>query len=165
MIGSVKQNCYTTPRFTTTLTYNETLMKNIRSPKVVVLFLFMALSVTGCSLSPSAQTTMTNTATNTLSAIDQTPQPTESGCPQEGHIKSPSSFDKATVTFDNETAGDLKVYWIDFNGKRKFYSDLKAHSKYDQATWIGHVWVVANGSDQCVKLESANAVEQTLAID
>lgn len=92
-------------------------------------------------------------------------EPTESGCPQEGHIKSPSSFNKASITFDNQTAGDLKVYWIDFDGKRKFYSNLKAHSKYDQATWIGHVWVVANGTDQCVKLESANAVEQVLEIN
>src|SRR5664279_5523579 len=92
-------------------------------------------------------------------------EPLESGCPQEGHIKSPSSFDKATVTFDNQTAGDLKVYWIDFQGNRKFYSNLKTHSKYDQATWIGHVWVVANAADQCIKLESANAVQQVLVIN
>jgi len=93
-------------------------------------------------------------------------EPTESGCPQEGHIKSPSSFNKATVTFDNQTAGDLKVYWLDFNGKRKFYSNLKAHTKYDQATWIGHVWVVADPtSGQCLKLESANAVSQELVIN
>jgi hypothetical protein len=92
-------------------------------------------------------------------------EPTESGCPQEGHIKSPSSFNKATVTFDNQTAGDLKVYWIDFTGKRKFYSNLKAHSKYDQATWIGHVWVVTNAADRCLKLESANAVSQILEIN
>ena len=91
--------------------------------------------------------------------------PTESGCPQEGHIKSPSSFDKANITFDNQTPGDLKVYWIDFQGNRKFYSALKAHSKYDQATWVGHVWVVANAADQCIKLHSANAVQQVLVID
>jgi hypothetical protein len=93
-------------------------------------------------------------------------EPTESGCPQEGHIKSPSSFNKATITFDNQTAGDLKVYWLDFAGKRKFYSNLKAHSKYDQATWVGHVWVVADPtSGRCLKLESANAVSQQLVIN
>lgn len=91
--------------------------------------------------------------------------PTESGCSQEGHIKSPSSYNPATITFDNQTAGDVKVYWLDFQGKRKFYSNLKAHSKYDQATWVGHVWVVTSKSDQCVKLESANAVEQMLVIN
>ena len=91
--------------------------------------------------------------------------PLESGCPQEGHIKSPSSFDKATITFDNQTAAVLKIYWIDFDGKRKFYEVLKAHTAYNQATWVGHVWVVADQADQCIKLHSANAVEQTLVIN
>src|SRR5664279_2042758 len=58
-------------------------------------------------------------------------EPLESGCPQEGHIKSPSSFDKATITFDNQTAADVKIYWIDFDGKRKFYEILKAHTAYN----------------------------------
>lgn len=92
-------------------------------------------------------------------------EPTESGCPQEGHIKSPSSYNKASITFDNQTGGDVKVYWLDFTGKRKLYSNLKAHTKYDQATWVGHVWVVADGADICVKLHSANAVQQTLVIN
>ena len=92
-------------------------------------------------------------------------EPLESGCPQEGHIKSPSSFDKATITFDNQTAADVKIYWIDFDGKRKFYEILKAHTAFNQATWVGHVWVVADQADQCIKLHSANAVEQTLVIN
>ena len=91
--------------------------------------------------------------------------PTESGCPQEGHIKSPSSYDKATITFDNETPADVKIYWIGFDGKRKLYETLKAHTAINQATWIGHVWVVADQTDQCMKLESANAVAQTLVIN
>lgn len=90
--------------------------------------------------------------------------PLVSGCPQEGHIKSPSSYDAAKITFDNQTDGNLKIFWIDFNGDRKFYSNLKAHSKYDQDTWIGHVWVVTDSSDQCLKLESANSVNQVLVI-
>jgi hypothetical protein len=104
-------------------------------------------------------------ATVTTEAKLQDNGPLESGCPQEGHIKSPSSFDKATITFDNQTAGDVKIYWIDFNGNRKFYSTLKAHSTLNQATWIGHVWVVADQMEQCLKLHSANAVEQTLVIN
>lgn len=115
---------------------------------------------------PSLNTTNTTKQTGAPTPTQTQPSnlPAESGCPQEGHIKSPSSFDKATITFDNQTAGDLKVYWIDFNGNRKFYSNLKAHAKYNQATWVGHVWVVANGDNQCIKLESANSVLQTLEI-
>jgi hypothetical protein len=135
-----------------------------------------ALLLGGCSILGSPPTTSDHLVATSAPELVQTTTPspseftmpsngpTESGCAQEGHIKSPSSFDKATITFDNQTAGDMKVYWIDFQGKRKFYSELKAHSKYDQATWVGHVWVVADASDQCVKLESANAVDQILEI-
>jgi len=147
--------------------------------KSILGYLLLALivaTVIGFSINALSkpQTTNSNPTQNGSTSIEQlnTPpptiagsEPTESGCPQEGHIKSPSSFNKATVTFDNQTAGDLKVYWIDFTGKRKFYSNLKVHSKYDQATWVGHVWVVTNAADQCLKLESANAVQQTLVID
>ena len=102
--------------------------------------------------------------TSVSTQIQAGSEPLESGCPQEGHIKSPSSYDKAAITFDNQTAGDVKIYWIDFDGKRKFYETLKAHTAYNQATWIGHVWVVADQADQCIKLESANAVQQILVI-
>jgi hypothetical protein len=144
---------------------------------LIALISSLILALSGHSAPSKPLPTNSNPAANITSAPKQLnaptysqiqilgSEPTESGCPQEGHIKSPSSFDKASVTFDNQTAGDLKVYWIDFQGNRKFYSNLKAHSKYDQGTWIGHVWVVADAGDKCVKLESANAVQQVLVIN
>ena len=148
--------------------------------KSVIGYLILALvvaTVIGFSLNitkpqtannaPSADVSSSTQAEATVGAEAQPPDngPLQSGCPQEGHIKSPSSFDKANITFDNQTSGDLKVYWIDFNGNRKFYSTLKAHSSLNQATWIGHVWVVADQMEQCLKLHSANAIEQTLVIN
>lgn len=132
-----------------------------------IVSLVMMLSGHGAATTPpnSPAATATPMVQITSYPTQASSQPTESGCPQEGSIKSPSSYNAASVTFDNKTAGDLKVYWIDFDGKRKLYYTLKAHTTYTQATWIGHVWVVANGADQCVKLESANAVAQTLVID
>ena len=35
--------------------------------------------------------------------------PVDGGCAQEGAIKSPGSFNAATITFDNRTRQDLKV--------------------------------------------------------
>jgi hypothetical protein len=96
-----------------------------------------------------------------MSAAD----PVDSGCTQEGHITSPSSYNKALITFDNQTAQELKVYWIDFQGNRKLYAHVKAHSTYDQATWIGHVWVVTDEADQCIRLQSANSVQQAVVIN
>lgn len=113
----------------------------------------------------ASTTSSTEPAETSTSTQLQTDNVLESGCAQEGHIQSPSSFNNATITFDNETAQDVNIYWIDFNGKREFYETLQAHTAYNQATWIGHVWVVADQGGQCIKLESANAVEQTLVIN
>jgi len=129
---------------------------------IIVTMIAILLTATACTKTTPASTTNTSNAAN---SVNQGIAPTESGCPQEGHIKSPASTNAATITFDNQTGADLKVYWLDFDGARKFYTDLKAQSKIDQATWVGHVWVVADGAGQCVKLHSANAVLQTLVID
>lgn len=133
----------------------------------IVVATVIGLSIVALNKSRSTSSTPVPIATqmNTPLPTATGVEPTESGCVQEGHIKSPSSFNAATITFDNQTAGNLKVYWLDFNGKRKFYSNLKANSKYDQKTWVGHVWVVADASDQCLKLESANAVSQIVVIN
>ncbi|MFA6042265.1 MAG: hypothetical protein WC786_01095 [Patescibacteria group bacterium] len=133
----------------------------MKYPLTIIAIITLLLTATACT--KNTPTTNTPVVVNTI--VNQGIAPTESGCPQEGHIKSPASTNAATITFDNQTGADLKVYWLDFNGARKFYTDVKAHSKKDQATWVGHVWVVADGAGQCVKLHSANAVAQTLVID
>jgi hypothetical protein len=110
---------------------------------------------------PTSLSAATAFATPTpLSAV-----PLESGCAQEGSIKSPASLNVATITFDNQSRQDVKVYWLDFSGARVFYRDLKVGARYDQPTWVGHVWVVADTSGKCVRLHSANAVRQDLVIN
>ena len=150
-------------------------MDLVKALIALITSLILSLSGHNASGTPSATSSNPTPAVTVAAAQVNMPtyspiqilgtEPTESGCPQEGHIKSPSSFDKASVTFDNQTVEDLKVYWIDFQGNRKFYSNLKAHSKYDQATWIGHVWVVVDAGGRCVNLESANAIQQVVVIN
>lgn len=133
--------------------------------KTITTIIVLSLLLTGASCSKKTTSVTTNSWEIVNTIANTSIEPTESGCPQEGHIKSPASTNAASITFDNQTGGNMKVYWIDFEGARKFYRDLNAHTAYTQATWVGHVWVVADSGEKCVKLHSANAVEQTLVID
>ena len=47
------------------------------------------------------------------------------------------------VTFSNETANDVQLFWSDHEGNRQPYGPIKAGEKRSQNTFGGHVWVVA----------------------
>jgi hypothetical protein len=57
---------------------------------------------------------------------------------------------RTNIEFVNRTAGTVKVYWLDYSGKRVYYSTLKADTSYVQATWATHPWVVLDSAGVCV---------------
>ncbi len=57
---------------------------------------------------------------------------------------SEKSSESATVLFVNEDSRTLEIYWADFTGKLILYTTLAPQKKVEQATYIGHVWVVKN---------------------
>ena len=42
-----------------------------------------------------------------------------------------------------------RIFWIDQQGKRKFYKELGPHASIPQPTFAGHVWLVAREDDRC----------------
>lgn len=61
----------------------------------------------------------------------------------ERDLKSPPSSVTTSVRFDNRTARDLEVHWLDFDGERRRYAGLGAGKTFENATYVGHVWLVA----------------------
>ncbi|WP_394781397.1 hypothetical protein [Undibacterium sp.] len=58
---------------------------------------------------------------------------------------SPSVSNAAgTIFFINHLQSDVSVDWLDFNGHRKHYADLKPGDSYVQNTYAGHVWRVSS---------------------
>ena len=61
----------------------------------------------------------------------------------EGKLRSEKSEKASEITFDNRTAGDLELYWLDFNGKRQPYGKVAAGKKESRETFQSHPWLVA----------------------
>ncbi|KAF9458150.1 von Hippel-Lindau disease tumor suppressor, beta/alpha domain-containing protein, partial [Collybia nuda] len=57
-------------------------------------------------------------------------------------LRSINGGSSTIVTFINCLSVEVKVNWIDFDGKLKFYKALAPNSQYDQQTYVGHPWVV-----------------------
>jgi hypothetical protein len=67
-------------------------------------------------------------------------------------IKPEGSFDTAGlasrsgevatfIRFDNYRAGDVDLYWLDYEGKRVFYGSLGPGRSQLQETYVTHPWV------------------------
>ena len=57
---------------------------------------------------------------------------------------------KTNIVFLNKTAGTVKVYWLDYSGKRVYYSTLAPGASYTQRTFVTHPWVILNSAGACV---------------
>ena len=131
--------------------------------------LFLALSLTACdggtpgtpNPTPSASGSSSATkAGGSVSAAVTLPDPAEIAsftnfkalsCDQEGTLKS-SQAAASNIVVKNNADATIKLYWLDFNGKRVEYSKggIKAGASHNQATYITHPWLIANQNEECL---------------
>ena len=54
------------------------------------------------------------------------------------------------ITFVNRSDEPVKIYWLSFQGERKLYQYLPPGGRHTQPTFIGHYWLVASLTEQCI---------------
>ena len=72
--------------------------------------------------------------------------PIAAACPtaaMERALRSAQSEAATAVTFTNQRAQPVAVFWINFEGVRVFYATLQPGESYTQQTFVGHPWVAA----------------------
>ncbi|OYX13392.1 MAG: hypothetical protein B7Z15_07450, partial [Rhizobiales bacterium 32-66-8] len=74
------------------------------------------------------------------------------GCQDERSIKSADSATATKVQFKNESKSRIKIYWLNYDGKREHYSDVAPGRSYTQETYMTHPWVVTDTNGQCILL-------------
>jgi dipeptidyl-peptidase-4 len=67
--------------------------------------------------------------------------------PLEKEIHTIGSSRKTEIEFVNRTEGQVSIYWIDSDGKKKHYQDVKAGRIATQHTYEGHVWRITKAKD------------------
>ena len=95
----------------------------------VALTLLAALAVvqTGCATSGGV------TAGGLIPRIDPS---------KEKELKSPEDDVPVTIKIRNKRASQVQVFWIDYEGARKHYSNVAAGAEVSQATFEGHYWII-----------------------
>lgn len=71
-------------------------------------------------------------------------------CNQEVKLKSKNG--KAiNINFINNTENAVRLYWLDFTGKRVQYSNnLPVSVTHQQPSFVGHPWMVTDLNDKCL---------------
>ncbi len=78
-------------------------------------------------------------------------------CGREATSRSLNSGKSTFVTFVNQLDEAVRVYWLNFSGRRVFYRDIEPGERYRQQTFVTHPWVITNsntehGAGQCLAI-------------
>jgi hypothetical protein len=68
-----------------------------------------------------------------------------------------------SISFVNERARDVSVFWVDPDGTRRHYFDLRPGRTQVQGTYVGHVWVISDG-ERDVGFTTATAAATRLTL-
>lgn len=74
----------------------------------------------------------------------------ESSCDQEKSLKSLNANEATKFTFKNSSDKTLKFYWLNYQGARVHYKDVKAGASYTQSTFVTHPWIITDESENCL---------------
>lgn len=52
---------------------------------------------------------------------------------------------ETSITFVNQTEGEVELFWLDTEGERRGYGKIEPGRRHDQHTYASHVWEVVGG--------------------
>lgn len=69
------------------------------------------------------------------------------------------------IAFQNNSAGVRKVYWLDTNGERKPYCELKPGENCGLGTYLSHPWVVTDADGNALGLYFPDGQKRTVILE
>ena len=75
------------------------------------------------------------------------PDASEETVSKEKGLKSENGNVKTRITFVNRSKQPVKAYWLDYNGERVFYKELKPSESYSLDTFLTHPWLITDLHD------------------
>jgi hypothetical protein len=71
-------------------------------------------------------------------------------CDAENSYASQPSRESTGIVLVNRSGQPVKVYWLNFQGRRVLYQTLPPGGQQTQQTFVGHNWLVATMTEQCI---------------
>lgn len=66
---------------------------------------------------------------------------------EEKGAKSQAGEVTAQITFINKSGSNVKVFWLNYEGKRILYAELKDGESYNVDTYLTHPWLITDQDD------------------
>lgn len=85
-------------------------------------------------------------------------------CDREHSLNSTAYGNPTSVEFVNNSSQFIKIYWIDYAGRRVFYKSLSSGQSYIQQTFVTHPWIFTNANNQCMGIYLPPAQATTVTI-
>lgn len=85
-------------------------------------------------------------------------------CSSESGLKSAPSDTAVELSFRNAASGAKRLYWVDFEGRRKFYAVIQPDNVYRQSTFAGHPWIITDEAERCLTVVIASTASMTVDI-
>lgn len=78
---------------------------------------------------------------------------TNSSCGIESTLRSKESTSPlgATFTLINQSNVPIVLYWLNYQGQRVKYAEVKPNSQIEQKTYLTHPWVVTDPNGKCLR--------------
>jgi polyhydroxybutyrate depolymerase len=86
-------------------------------------------------------------------------------CRGEEGAKSPKeNASPVVLNFTNRHGSPVKIYWLDFGGKRTPYRTLTDGQSYSQPTFSGHIWIAADEMENCLGIYISSASQNEITV-
>ena len=76
----------------------------------------------------------------------------ERSCSEEEDMSSVQGTTSTVLQIRNGSGAVRDLYWLDYNGRRVFYSRLAPGQDVTQQTYATHPWVVTDSNGRCVSI-------------
>jgi len=85
-------------------------------------------------------------------------------CSSEQYLVSYNSTFATSIKFANVSDNPVKLYWINYSGKREFLKQIAANSVYVQQTYTTHPWVVTDKNNNCLNVYYPDGQQRVINI-
>ena len=83
---------------------------------------------------------------------------------EEREVTSQNSNVPTSITFVNSTERRVKLYWLNYSGKRELYATVEPKARLTQATFLTHPWLITDEDDNAWYVYFADSEPRTVEI-
>jgi von Hippel-Lindau disease tumor supressor len=80
-------------------------------------------------------------------------------CLAEAKLRSVAGTTTTTIAFRNTKQNVLKLYWLNYKGRREFWADIAPEGNLPISTYVAHPWVITDEQGNCISVYVAGGTE------